>query len=148
MLEDTDWLLLSGNNLGSLNKAPNYLENITLLNLSSSHITQIDETVMAVIVTNINHLDISRNYLKTLPETIKNINDSSKLRISNNPYKCNCDMMWMKDWLIDNKNVVDKENATCSGGKLKGEIIHIHLFLISLFRCNINKYEKFQIINK
>ena len=58
MLQDTDWLLLSGNNLGSLNKAPDYLKNITLLDLRSSHITQIDETVMEVIMHNVKSLDI------------------------------------------------------------------------------------------
>ena len=70
VLKDTDWLLISGNNLGSLNKAPGYLKNIiTLLDLSSSHITEINEIVMEFITTNVKHLDVRRNNLKTLPQT-------------------------------------------------------------------------------
>ena len=38
VLKDTDWLLLSGNTFGSLNEAPDYLKNITLLDLSSSYL--------------------------------------------------------------------------------------------------------------
>ena len=124
MLQDTNWLLLSGNNLGLLTKAPDYLKNITitLLNIRSSHITHIDDTFIAE---NLKSLDIRENKLKTLPRTIADMNNSSKLWISDNPYECNCDMIWMKDWLIDAKNVMDKKNVTCSSGKIKGEKKHI-----------------------
>ena len=128
MLPDTDQLLLSGNNLGSVNRAPDYLKNITLLDLSSSHITEIDETVMEVIVKSVKHLDIRGNNLKSLPQTIKNVATENKLWVSRNPYECNCDTLWMKDWLIDNKNVMDKDNVTCSENKVKGKINHIYFF--------------------
>ena len=121
MLQDTDWLLLSGNNLGSLNKAPDYLRNITLLDLRSSHITQIDETVMEVIMHNVKNLDIRDNKFKALPKSIVKANKTTELLISENPYECNCDMLWMKDWLIDARNVVDKKNVTCSSNKIKGK---------------------------
>ena len=120
MLDDTDWLLLSGNNLGSLNKATNYLNDITLLNLSSSYITDIDDTVMAITAKSVKNFDIRKNQLKTLPRTIRNVNESSKFWISDNPYECNCDMIWMKDWLVDTNNIQDKDNVTCSAGKMKG----------------------------
>ena len=124
VLPDTDWLLLSGNNFGSLNKAPDYLKNTTLLDVSSSNITEIDETVLEIIVEYLKHLDIRRNNLKTLPKTITKANNMTKLWISDNPYECNCDM-WMKDWLIDATNVMDKKNATCSSNKIKGKINYI-----------------------
>ena len=125
ILRDTDRLLLSGNNFGSLNKAPDYLRNISLLDMSSSNITYIDETVMEVIMQNVNSLYIRGNKLKTLPKSITNENNIPKLWISDNPYECDCDMLWIKDWLIDAENVVDKENVTCSGSKVKGEINYI-----------------------
>ena len=128
MLKDTDWLLLSGNTFGSLNEAPDYLKNITLLDLSSSYITDIDETVMEVIVKCVKHLNIRGNNLKSLPQTIKNVATDSKFWISRNMYECNCDTLWMKDWLIDNKNVQDGNNVTCTGKKVKGKINHIIVF--------------------
>ena len=105
-----------------MNKAPNYLNNITLLDLSSSNITDIDEKVMEVIITNVKHLNIKKNRLKTLPRTTANVNGTSVLMISDNPYECNCDMLWMKDWLIDSPDVQDKDNVICSTGKMKGKV--------------------------
>ena len=125
VLQETDWLLLSGNNLRSLNKAPDYLKNITLLILSSSNITEIDETVMEDIVENVQGFDIRGNQLKTLPKTITKANKTKKMWISKNPYECNCDMLWMKDWLMETGHVMDKENVTCSGSTVKGEVNYL-----------------------
>ena len=122
VLQNTDWLLLSGNSLGSLKKAPGYLKNITLLDLSTSEITEIDEAVMEVIVKSVKHLDIRGNNLKNLPQIIKNVAAENKLWISGNPYECNCDTLWMKDWLMDTRNIMDKDNVTCSKNKVKGKI--------------------------
>ena len=134
VLEDTDWLLLSGNNFGSLNEVPDYLTSITLLNLSSSNITEIGETVMRVISENVKNLDIRKNKLKTLPESITKSNKTSKLWISGNPYECNCDMICMKDWLMDSENVVKKENVTCSTDKIKGKLNEIIIITVRFIR--------------
>ena len=116
VLHDTDWLLLSGNNFGSLNEAPDYVENITLLNLSSSKITNIDKKMTEVVTQNVKSLDIRGNNLKNLPHAIANENTITKLWLSDNPYECNCDMLWMKDWLAETENIMDKRNITCSTG--------------------------------
>ena len=130
VLENTDWLLLSGNNLGSLNKAPDYLKNITLLDLSSNNIKEIKEAAMKVIMQNVKILDVRKNKLKILPKLITKAIKTSKLWISDNPYECNCDMLWMKNWLVDTRNVIDKINVTCFGGKVKGEINRTNGFQI------------------
>ena len=121
VLQDTDWILLSGNNLGSLNKAPDYLRDITLLNLSSSKIREIDEKVIKVIMKSVKYLDIRRNYLTEIPHIITKTNNISNMWISDNPYECSCDIIWMKDWLIGARNVEDKDNVTCLHNKVKGE---------------------------
>ena len=120
VLQDTDWLLLSGNNLGFLNKAPDYLNRITLLNLSPSNLIDTDETVMRMIIKNTRNMDIRGNKLKSVPRIIVHSRNNSKLWISGNRYECNCDMLWFKDWLMNNPSVQDKENVTCSTDKLKG----------------------------
>ena len=89
VLYGTDWLLLSGNNLGSLNRAPDYLENISLLDLSSSNITDIGEKVMEVVIKTVKHLDIRGNNLKEIPQIIKKANNMTKLWISDNKYHMN-----------------------------------------------------------
>ena len=121
VLNDTDWLLLSGNNLGSLNKVSDYLRNITLLNISSCNITDIDEKVMAVIIKDARGLDIRGNNLKILPKTITNATNVSKLWISENPYEC-CDVLWMTDWFQITSSVQDVKSVTCSNGKTQGKL--------------------------
>ena len=140
MLKDTDWLILSGNNLGSLNKAPDYLENITFLNLSSSNIREIDETVMEAIVKSVKSLDITRNYLKEIPPTVRKAVNNSKRWISDNPYECNCNMMWMKHWLVDTKSVMDKDNVLCSGHKMKGERKQFSIYWFTGEIKNVNQH--------
>ena len=85
---------------------------------------------MEVIMQNVKSLDVRKNKLKILPKLITKVNKTNKLWISDNPYECNCDMLWMKDWLVGTGNGIDKENVTCSGGKVKGEINRINSFQI------------------
>ena len=80
----------------------------------------INEATMKMIVKNIRSMDISGNKLKNLPRIIANSGNNSKLWISGNPCECNCDMLWMKDWLMNTEIVLDKEKVTCSTGKIKG----------------------------
>ena len=97
-----------------------------MLNLSSSDISDIDETVMETIMQHVKDLDIRGNNLKEIPETVATSNKTNKLWLSDNPYECNCDMLWMKDWLIDTENVVDKNDVKCMGSKEKGNLKRMH----------------------
>ena len=147
MLEETDWLLMSGNSLGSLTETPDYLNNITFLNLSSSNIQYIEEKVIKVISKSVMRVDIRGNKLKSLPLAITSMNGSTKLWISDNPYECNCDTLWMKDWLIENKNVQDKYNVVCSTGKMKGEVICVDYHAIYFHVCYNCYSERKYILN-
>ena len=77
---------------------------------------------MKVMVESVKYLDISRNNLTEIPQIITKTSNISKLWISENPFECNCDMMWMKDWLLGATNVEDKENVTCLQNKVKSKI--------------------------
>ena len=67
--------------------------------------------------------------MEILPRSITESNNDTKLRISNNSYECNCDMMWMRDWLVKATNILDREEVVCKKGKMIG---NIREFLISL----------------
>ena len=109
-------MFLSENSLRSLNNARDYLDNITLLNLSSSNIVGITERVMEVIIQNVKYLDIMGNNVTEIPRIITKANNLTELWISKNPYECHCDMLWMKNWLTNTSYVMDKDNVTCSNG--------------------------------
>ena len=120
IINSTDWLLLSENNLGNIQQAKYYLSEINHLDMSSSHLDGIGDDVMVALITHLKFFDVSSNNLTNLSPKIREMGRDTELRLFNNPFECNCDMVWMKDWLMEAKNVKEKENITCSNGKFKG----------------------------
>ena len=99
------------------------MEEVTRYNLANSNITIITDDVMNSMLKKSEYLWISNNKLTTLPRSITKADNKTELWISNNPYECNCDMMWMRDWLVRATNAFDKGNGTCGTGKMKGTFI-------------------------
>ena len=132
VVRDTDWLIIPGNNLGVIQTAPSYLSRIKHPDLSSSNVEEISDQVLNAVMNNIQYLDISNNNLKKLPNTVAFMTNLTDLRISNNPYDCNCDMTWMRDWLVQAEHVMERENIKYAMGTWKGIagvkcLIFIHL---------------------
>ena len=60
------------------------------------------------------YLNISNNQLHSLPENIKNLTFLKNLKISKNLFECACENFWMKEWLLNETQVVeDYENIKC-----------------------------------
>ena len=95
--EDTDWLILSGNNLTSLKinstQSSKLLQHLRKLDLHSSKIRNISPRFLEIFTesNNLLHLDLSKNDLVTLPENIKNLSSLQILKIGGNKLKCSCD---------------------------------------------------------
>ena len=122
VVKNTDWLLVAGNNLGDVLTVESYMPTITFLNMSSCKVRSISDDVIKVLVANLKFLDITKNNLKSLPRAIERATNVTELWISQNPYECNCDMIWMRDWLTGATTVMDKANVRCASGKLIGMI--------------------------
>ena len=59
-------------------------------------------------------LDISNNKLRSLPRTIENMTSLEEIWISGNNFECNCDNIWMRDWVVNNTDIIrDSERAMC-----------------------------------
>ena len=101
------------------------MENITHLDLSNSNLISISNDVMESMVKNLKTLKLVNNNLEILPQSIMEANNETKLWLSNNSYECNCDMMWMRDWLVKATNIIDKEVIVCRKGKMIGK--HLNL---------------------
>ena len=97
------------------------MENITHLDLSTSRLSGITERVMRSMLKNTKTLNLTNNVLQVLPQAITKSN-KTKLWLSNNPYDCYCDMMWMRDWLVKATNVMDKDEIVCTKGKMIGNM--------------------------
>ncbi len=124
-LNMTNWLTVTGGNIGELCGNFNYLSQISNLNLSSNGITDICESFMEIILNSnaTKWIDLSRNKLTFLSRNIMQ-GHFERIWLSGNEFECNCDMLWMADWL-DN-------SASPFGGHLIGDYDKV--------LCNNNKY--------
>ena len=60
------------------------------------------------------YLNISNNKLSSLPENIKNLTSLKTLKVSGNIFECSCENFWMKQWLLNETQVVENfESIKC-----------------------------------
>ena len=117
---DTDWLLLSGNKISALDEEFSnmpFLKQLSKLDLKGNRVERLSKDFIEVFVqaSQLLSLDISDNNLTSLPPNIKNIASLNELWISGNQFKCRCDSIWMKDWILDNKTklIPDHKSVKC-----------------------------------
>ena len=118
--EYTDWLLLPLNNLISLNifskKNVEILQYLKKLNLHGNKIRNVISIFLDIFTesNNLLFLDLSKNELRSMPENIKNLSSLQTLKITDNKFKCSCDNIWMKDWFLNETDLIyDYENVLC-----------------------------------
>ncbi len=101
---------------------PNYhLLELKTLNLENNSITIVDEeSFKALLQSNIS-IKLSGNNMKHIPSFVSKVSLKANLWLAENPFECNCDMMWMRDWLQNASHVMDKEKIKCGAGRFKGE---------------------------
>ena len=115
----TDWLIVSENNISSLNQEileTSYFPYITKLDISGNSLENISNLfeVYTCSISRLSLLDISNNHLTTLPRNIINISSLSNLWLDRNSFKCICDNFWMKGWLNNSGIVENYTNITCT----------------------------------
>ena len=110
---DTDWLILSENNITSFQVTVlQFLPDLRKLQLQNNKIKSISEDFVQYLKThhNLADLDISNNKLKVIPRNLMP-NFLMTLKLSGNRFKCTCNNVWMKKWLIDSREVVQDYKA-------------------------------------
>ncbi|WAR28519.1 TOLL-like protein [Mya arenaria] len=96
-------LWLDKNNISTIGPFVD-LSKVSALNVSQNHIQSISSEVF-VGVTKMMALDIRSNQLRYLPESIKNVR-IEVVYLSNNDFQCDCHSLWMKQWIITNRNAI------------------------------------------
>ncbi len=129
----TEQLIMIHNNIELIKSVDTHLVDIETLNLQASNITHITDEAMKALVFKRKTVILKENKLKIIPSSIQTTAFSTNLWLGDNPYECNCDMMWMRDWLLNATNVRDRDNITCSSGKWKG--LYIHEYMWEDFIC-------------
>ena len=118
---NTDWLEAVGNDFRDITTIENYFTEVSVLNLTSSNIISITSDVLTSMLKNKELLALRKNKMKYLPKAITHANIETLLLISQNPYECDCDTLWMRDWLMGASNVKDSRDVKCATGKMKGK---------------------------
>ena len=126
----TDWLIVSENNISSLNQEileTSYFPYLTKLDISGNSLVNISNLfeVYTCSISRLSLLDISNNNLTTLPRNIMNISSLSNLWLDGNSFKCICDNFWMRDWLNNSGIVENYTNITCTMSKADAKEIRM-----------------------
>ncbi|KAI9999544.1 hypothetical protein NQD34_018429 [Periophthalmus magnuspinnatus] len=128
---------LSSNQLSTLHKEVfQNMTNLDILDLSDNHISSLSETIFnelfALRVLNlqannlsviepklfgdqalIEQLNLSHNRLQTLPEGLMDtFSMNYMLRLHGNPWKCDCGLWYLHDWILRNEQSVDMLDRT------------------------------------
>ena len=126
----TNVMDLSGNKISKLCGKQTYFETILQLNISQNEINEVcEETVIYMKTASITELNLANNSITSLPSELSNISSLQSVRLSGNKYICDCEMIWMIQWLSrqtanGERIVKDYQNVVCHSGKLVGKQIY------------------------
>ncbi len=135
LLSDTEQLEMIGNNFEVLNFINIDFASMKILDLQRCNIQQISDETLETLLSHVDVLKLSSNKLHQVPDILQK-NKNTKIWFGDNPFECNCNMMWMRDWLLNDTNVLDKEHIFCTGGPWKGkqfQMLHLNDQLLYCF---------------
>ena len=127
---ETTWFIAKSNHIPHLDWSENlhYIQHFDLQNSSIRYIT--DDFISKIKTMNrIKFLNLARNNLKTFPKTFSGTH-FSQVYLAGNPIDCNCEMLWLANWLNVTNNqsesriVKDYKQVVCAGGKWNGTQVY------------------------
>ena len=111
-----------------------YLEKVTVLKLTNNKVAQLHVSVLKGLK-HVKTLLIDSNLLRSLPEEIQKLN-FSRMALSGNSFKCDCNTKWMKHWLLKNmKQIRDYNKVLCSSGQSDLRDKHMYNLTDNMFIC-------------
>ncbi|CAH1774673.1 unnamed protein product [Owenia fusiformis] len=125
--EDNIELRLANNAIETL-KPKSYTRNVSVLDVANNKISSIKPSLVNKIVkSKKTSLLLELNRIEYLPETAwKQINPTNvrEIRLGQNPLQCDCKSLWLKHWLIKNRDVVsDIMTVQCDNEPVRGKRI-------------------------
>ena len=107
---DTDWLILSGNNISSVQtKDLKFLPILSRLDLKQNKIKSIPEDFAEYLSNRSNAVNLSISSKET--QKFESAKVFTQLSLSQNQFDCTCDNMWMRSWLIKKREMVQDYDA-------------------------------------
>ncbi|KAK3608674.1 hypothetical protein CHS0354_014382 [Potamilus streckersoni] len=111
-------LWYNGNEIKTLN-SKSYFEFVQLLNLSDNKVSKLEALAIKGLH-NLLNLYLHSNLLANLPKEIAGIGFKN-LTLRNNPFKCDCDTLWTKEWILrQNEYISDYIDTKCNDENEQG----------------------------
>lgn len=107
-------LYLDGNSITEIIKR-NYSNIIKNLTVANNYLNYIDGEAIKE-MKDLESLDISGNYIKSVPKEIQKLS-FDKVKIRGNPLECDCNMIWMADWISLSNGAIDASISCSSEGE-------------------------------
>ncbi len=120
LLPKSQQLIMVGNDLKKISFVTKGFPHLRTIDLRNSGIDEISTQAFQDLLLCSQNLKLSDNKLSHIPIILQTTSYQTNIWLSKNPYECNCEMMWMRDWLLNATNVMDKEDIICNGGKWNG----------------------------
>lgn len=112
-------LWLQRNNISSLTYR-GYLKQVTRMYMSENVLEHIDHKAVEEL-RNVQILRLDSNMLASLPPAIRSIK-SKEIYLKGNPFKCDCNTLWMKSWIMEKVGVIrDVASIACNIDDGKGK---------------------------
>ena len=97
----TEYLDLSQSNFRNLCGKQSYWKYILGLRVNKAKIQSIcDQLLETIEEGKLQVLDLFNNSLERIPKRVRNINSITEINLSENPFVCDCEMLWMRNWLM------------------------------------------------
>ena len=88
------------------------LKNLKTLLLNSNNISRVDRDTFTAMSGNLKLLSLYDNRIETLDEgTFDSLQDIQILHLGKNPFRCDCNLRWLADYL--SRNSVETTGAKC-----------------------------------
>ncbi len=115
---ETEWLILANNSISHLHYQT-YFKHLSKLNLHGNKIGNLTKHFVDDLIysSQITHLSIAHNQLKSLPRNVLNFTLQSSISVSGNPLRCSCDSVWMKHWVLNNSNIMGQVTCQMDSGR-------------------------------
>ena len=128
----TNWLVVSSKKITRVCDSFDYFDKIELLDISRNNISMVCDKFWNDLETNTNikSLNLARNNFKSISKKLRNAKNLTKVWLSDKPFHCDCDMIWMKD-LLNNFTtptgdhiIIDYKDVKCKTGMMIGTAIY------------------------
>ncbi len=125
VLPQTQQLIMATEQFQTLDKIDDNLLQIKNFSFQGSNLRHVSDKAWKSLISTADSVNFPGNKLTHVPTFLQTETYQTYLWLSFNPFKCSCDMMWMRDWLLNTTNVKkkEKENITCGAGKWKGMVL-------------------------